>query len=236
MASEHNSRSYERSETNNIIEIHSSDETLSIHPSASQYEQEIESLKLKLSRLEEATAEKMKLYNEERSSLETNIVRLRAQVERGETTRQNLEYELTLAKKATNQVRRIAAEKEVETTNNVALLKDHLSETKIRLAGVEQELANTKNIRKNETGQWKKHLQTKDVELDKMAAKLEASQKESQRLNQILQEQQNSMVEMQERCSSLEAQRQSQNNTLRHQAKDLEFSVEREERLKKELE
>ena len=32
------------------------------------------------------------------------------------------------------------------------------------------------------------------------------------------------------------AQRQSQNNTLRHQAKDLEFSVEKEERLKKELE
>lgn len=97
----------------------------------------------------------------QRSSLESNIVRLRAQVERGETTRQNLEYELTLAKKATNQIRRIAAEKDVETTNNVALLKDHLSETKTRLAGIEQELANTKNIRKNETGQWKKHLQTK---------------------------------------------------------------------------
>lgn len=66
-----------------------------------------------------------------------------------------------MAKKATNQIRRIAAEKDVETTNNVALLKDHLSETKTRLAGIEQELANTKNIRKNETGQWKKHLQTK---------------------------------------------------------------------------
>jgi hypothetical protein len=72
-----------------------------------------------------------------------------------------LEYELTLAKKATNQVRRVAAEKEVESTNNVALVKDQLFETKTKLAGVEQELANTKNIRKNEAGQWKKHLQTK---------------------------------------------------------------------------
>ena len=32
------------------------------------------------------------------------------------------------------------------------------------------------------------------------------------------------------------AQRQSQNNTLRHQAKDLEFSIAREERFKKEIE
>ena len=74
-----------------------------------------------------------------------------------------MEYELTLAKKATNQVRRIAAEKEVETVNNVALVKDQLAETKTKLTAVEQELANTKNIRKNETGQWRKHLQTKVV-------------------------------------------------------------------------
>ena len=93
--------------------------------------------------------------------LEASIVRLRAQVERGETTRQNLEYELTLAKKATNQVRRIAAEKDSETLNNMGLLKDQLSQAQTRLASVEQELANAKNIRKNEAGQWKKHLQTK---------------------------------------------------------------------------
>ena len=51
------------------------------------------------------------------------MARLRAQVERGEAIRQNLEYELTLAKKATNQVKRIAVEKEAETSGNVALLK-----------------------------------------------------------------------------------------------------------------
>ena len=52
-------------------------------------------------------------------------------------------------------------EKEAETTNNVALLKDQISETKMRLSGVEQELANTKNIRKNEADQWKTILQNK---------------------------------------------------------------------------
>ena len=36
--------------------------------------------------------------------------------------------------------------------------------------------------------------------------------------------------------SRISAQRQSQNNTLRHQAKDLEHGVDREERIKKELE
>ena len=90
-------------------------------------------------------------------------MRLRAQVERGETTRQNLEYELTLARKATNQVKRIAVEKEAETTNNVALLKEQLSESKVRLSAVEQELANTKNVRKNETEEWKRILQTKVI-------------------------------------------------------------------------
>lgn len=91
------------------------------------------------------------------------MVRLRAQVERGETTRQNLEYELTLAKKAANQVKRVATEREVETANNVMLIKEQLSQTKNKLANVEQELANTKNIRKNEAGQWKKHLQLKVI-------------------------------------------------------------------------
>lgn len=101
--------------------------------------------------------------NLQRSNLESNIVRLRAQVERGQTTRQNLEYELTLARKATNQVKRIAVEKEAETTNNVALLKEQLSESKLRLSSVEQELANTKNVRKNETEEWKRILQTKVI-------------------------------------------------------------------------
>ena len=101
--------------------------------------------------------------NLQRSNLESNIVRLRAQVERGETIRQNLEYELTLARKATNQVKRIAVEKEAETTNNVALLKEQLSESKLKLSGVEQELANTKNVRKNETEEWKRILQTKVI-------------------------------------------------------------------------
>ena len=58
-------------------------------------------------------------------------------------------------------MKRVAAEKEVETSNNMTLLKDQLSEMKSKLSGIEQELANTKNIRKNETGQWKKHLQNK---------------------------------------------------------------------------
>ncbi|XP_028411387.1 coiled-coil domain-containing protein 171-like [Dendronephthya gigantea] len=235
MASEQNTH-HNQSNSSSSVDYQHSDEIINDHPSSSQYEQEIDSLKLKVSRLEEATAEKMKIYNEEKSTLESSIVRLRAQVERGETTRQNLEYELTLAKKATNQVRRLAAEKDSDTLNNMGLLKDQLSQAQTRLASVEQELANVKNIRKNEAGQWKKHLQTKDIELNKMATKLEASQKECEKLNKILLEQQNSLLEIQEKCSSLEAQRQSQNNTLRHQAKDLEFSAEREERLKKDLE
>ena len=51
------------------------------------------------------------------------MARLRAQMERGEATRQNLEYELTLAKKGTNQARRIAVEKDTEANSKVALLK-----------------------------------------------------------------------------------------------------------------
>ena len=69
MASEHNSRNYERNETNNIIESHSSDETLSIHSSASQYEQGMSTLlfliktKLNLNILHANTVQSLSVLN-----------------------------------------------------------------------------------------------------------------------------------------------------------------------------
>ena len=48
------------------------------------------------------------------SRLQGQVAKLRAQVEQREATRQNLEYELTLAKKATSQEKRNAAERKNE--------------------------------------------------------------------------------------------------------------------------
>ena len=48
------------------------------------------------------------------SRLQGQVAKLRAQVEQGEATRQTLEYELTLAKKATSQEKRNAAERKNE--------------------------------------------------------------------------------------------------------------------------
>ncbi|XP_046839327.1 coiled-coil domain-containing protein 171-like isoform X2 [Xenia sp. Carnegie-2017] len=222
--------------TYDVVEPQTAAETQMNSSRSIHSEKEIESLKLKIAQLEAEALDKIKIFNEEKSTLESNVVRLRAQVERGEATRQNLEYELTLAKKNANQVKRLAAEKDGEVLNNMASLKEQLSENMSRFDQLEKELENCKKSRKNETIQWKKHLEVKDDELNKMAKKLEDFQKESLHLNKMLHQQQNALVDMQEKCSSLEAQRQSQSNTLRHQAKDIEFSVEREERLKTELE
>ena len=51
------------------------------------------------------------LYVSQTSTLQSQLASLRAEVEQGEATRQNLEYELTLAKKSTNQEKRYGSEK-----------------------------------------------------------------------------------------------------------------------------
>lgn len=58
--------------------------------------------------------------------MHSEIAKLRATVERGEVIKQKLEYELALARKAANQEKRVAAEKESTLLKTNAGLKGFL--------------------------------------------------------------------------------------------------------------
>lgn len=94
-------------------------------------ENDVNDLRRKIARIEEKQAEKTRDFNEQTSKLQSQVAKLRSALERGEATKQKLEYDLALASKASNQDKREALEREMKLQkacseqkgNNIQVLK-----------------------------------------------------------------------------------------------------------------
>lgn len=73
---------------------------------------DINELRRKLASFENQQAEKTRAFNEQTTKLQSQVAKLRSALERGETTKQKLEYELALANKASSQEKRSVMERE----------------------------------------------------------------------------------------------------------------------------
>ncbi|XP_078386435.1 coiled-coil domain-containing protein 171 isoform X1 [Cetorhinus maximus] len=193
-------------------------------------------LRWKLNKLEKEKLELSSKFNEERSTFESHVARLRAQLEKGEALRQTLEYELAVAKKEACVVK-CTSEDRVDSIHKVnAQLKVQNSELQQKVKELEKTLQISKHAREDDQQRFKSEQEDRDKIIQTCNTENEFLIAERNRIDAILQGQEQTFVELQKRLKELEAERNNLREALTRQANELEYSSDREERLKKELE
>ncbi|XP_060695910.1 coiled-coil domain-containing protein 171-like isoform X3 [Hemiscyllium ocellatum] len=190
----------------------------------------------KLNRLEKEKVELTSRFNEERATFESHIARLRAQLEKGEALRQTLEYELAVAKKEASVVK-CTSEDRIDSIHKVhAQLKVQNSELQQKVKELEKTLAISEQARKDDQQRFQTEQEDRDKIIQTCNTENEFLIAERNRIDAILQGQEQTFVGLQKRLKELEAERNNLTEALRRQKNEFEYSTDREERLKRELE
>ncbi|KAF1546058.1 hypothetical protein FQV10_0014137, partial [Eudyptes schlegeli] len=225
----------------------------------------------------QAKKEKLDLtikHNQELSHYESQIVKLRSEIEKGEAARQSLEYELAIARKDAR-LKMYAAEEELSDAKN------KLVELQVLNEKLQQKVAETEKTFHIAQQKWKEQQQRLSSEKDDIRrtcnSEYELLLKERIKLESVLQQtyllcttswrcqsdsvqhlleqllrktgqreslnyvyskstQNNALQNIRKKMKDVEAEHNGCTELLRCQANELEYSAEREERLKKELE
>eukprot|EP00062_Callorhinchus_milii_P008145 gi/632950535/ref/XP_007890776.1/ PREDICTED: coiled-coil domain-containing protein 171 isoform X1 [Callorhinchus milii] len=193
-------------------------------------------LRWKLNKVEKEKLEIRSIYNEERSKFESKVAKLRAQLEKGEALRQNLEYELAVARKEANIIQCRSQDRIDEVNKIHEELKEQNTALKQRGEDLENALYISKQAREDDQIRSQIELEDREKIIHNYNAENELLVVERDQIDAVLQEQQQTFIELQKRLKELEVDRNSNAEALRRQANELQFSTEREERLKSELE
>ncbi|XP_071022399.1 coiled-coil domain-containing protein 171 isoform X1 [Oncorhynchus clarkii lewisi] len=191
-----------------------------------------EQLRWRVNQLERDKLELTSKHNEQVSSLEGQVARLRAAVERGEAQRQTLEYDMAVVRK----------EAGVERSNlqeNMAALcsqNEQLMELQQRVCVLQKALEITRMAREEDQHALQQEVEERDglvlsanTENDQLTA-------ENKHLHTLLQDQEETLQELKRRMGEVQRERERDGEALRRQTSELGYITEREERMKKELE
>uniref|UniRef100_A0A8C7FPZ8 Uncharacterized protein n=1 Tax=Oncorhynchus kisutch TaxID=8019 RepID=A0A8C7FPZ8_ONCKI len=191
-----------------------------------------EELRWRVNQLERDKLELTSKHNEQVSSLEGQVARLRAAVERGEAQRQTLEYDMAVVRK----------EAGVERSNlqeNMAALcsqNEQLMELQQRVCVLQKALEITRMAREEDQHALQQEVEERDglvlsanTENDQLTA-------ENKHLHTLLQDQEQTLQELNRRMGEVQRERERDGEALRRQTSELGYITEREERMKKELE
>ncbi|XP_022102941.1 coiled-coil domain-containing protein 171-like isoform X2 [Acanthaster planci] len=183
--------------------------------------------------------EKLKLTassNEEVNQLEAQVARLRAQFERGEAARQQLEYEIAVAKRGISQEKSLAGEREDSLNAILETHKEKISELTSKVQDLQSSLVSQRRFADETDVKLRTSLEEKERELQAARAEQDVIRSEKEQLEQVFHEQENIYAETQEKVNDLKTERDTQTNTVRQQLRELQYAAEREDRLKKEVE
>uniref|UniRef100_A0A452I064 Uncharacterized protein n=1 Tax=Gopherus agassizii TaxID=38772 RepID=A0A452I064_9SAUR len=190
-------------------------------------------------KLHQAKKEKLDIttkHNQDLSNYESQIARLRSEVEKGEAIRQSLEYELVIARKDAGLERYSAEEKLCEASNRFQQLQAMNAELQQKLAETEKVFHISQQNWKEQQQRLTNDLEEKDNILKTCNSEYELLLKERTKLENVIQERNNALQNMHKKIQDLELEHNDCTDILRRQASELEYSTEREERLKKDLE
>ncbi|XP_074984903.1 coiled-coil domain-containing protein 171 isoform X5 [Caretta caretta] len=190
-------------------------------------------------KLHQAKKEKLDIttkHNQDLSNYESQIARLRSEVEKGEAIRQSLEYELVIARKDAGLERYSAEEKLCEASTRFQQLQGMNAELQQKLAETEKVFHISQQNWKEQQQRLTSDLEEKDNILKTCNSEYELLLKERTKLENVIQERNNALQNMHKKIQDLELEHNNCTDILRRQASELEYSTEREERLKKDLE
>ncbi|KAM9137731.1 coiled-coil domain-containing protein 171 isoform 2-T2 [Pangshura tecta] len=220
-----------------IKRLHCIQSELRLLQNSSQSELDVtEDLRRKLHQAKKEKLDITTKHNQDLSNYESQIARLRSEVEKGEAIRQSLEYELVIARKDAGLERYSAEEKLCEASNRFQQLQAMNAELQQKLAETEKVFHMAQQNWKEQQQRLTNDLEEKDNILKTCNSEYELLLKERTKLENVIQERNNALQNMHKKIQDLEVEHNDCTDILRRQASELEYSTEREERLKKDLE
>ncbi|XP_030832697.1 coiled-coil domain-containing protein 171 isoform X2 [Strongylocentrotus purpuratus] len=189
-------------------------------------------------RLNESERDKLELtsaFNSENSDLQAQIAKLRAQLEKGEADKQNVEYELAVARQSVSREKIGASEKEQQLKGIITSQSEKLSslsaqvqELQIQASQHEREMVNIQNKHHREMDEQEKRLASVIAERDVL-------QTAKDEIEQVFHEQESLYSDAQEKMTELRIERDTQTQTVRQQLHDLQGAAERDATTRTEL-
>uniref|UniRef100_A0A8C0SYR6 Coiled-coil domain containing 171 n=1 Tax=Canis lupus familiaris TaxID=9615 RepID=A0A8C0SYR6_CANLF len=193
-------------------------------------------LRKKLHRAKKEKLEITTKHNAELTSYDSQIAKLRSEVEKGEALRQSLEYDLAVARKEVGLGRRAAEERLAEAHRIQEKLCAQNAELQGKSNEIEKAFQTSQLKWKEECRKFEHDLEERDNIIQNCNREYDLLMKEKSRLEKTLQEQDNAVQNMHKKVEKLEAEHMDCSDLLRRQTSELEFSTQREERLRKEFE
>ncbi|XP_072512031.1 coiled-coil domain-containing protein 171 isoform X3 [Notamacropus eugenii] len=196
----------------------------------------ITDLRKKLHRAKKEKLEITTSHNAQLLTYESQLTKLRSEVEKGEAFRQSLEYELALARKELGLGRFAIEEKLVETHKKNEQLRVQNSELQGKIDEIEKAFETSQYNWKEECRRFELDLEERDNIIQSCNQEYDVLLKEKNRLEIVLKEQDNAIQNMHKKMEKLESEHLDCSSLLRRQTSELELSSSREELLRKEYE
>ncbi|XP_077106140.1 coiled-coil domain-containing protein 171 isoform X2 [Ranitomeya variabilis] len=197
---------------------------------------EVAELRYKLNKAKSENVELVAKHNEELLSCESQLAKLRSEVEKGEAVRQSLEYELAVARKQCG-VERIALQEEKDNfVEEQELFKAQIEELQKKMHTVEEKFQSTQFNWQEAQKKLDSDLKGQDLEIEKYQKDQEMLMSEKSSLEADIQKQSLIIQELQQKLKELDIEKNSHLDTARRQKSEIAFGLERENRLKQELE
>ncbi|XP_030421763.1 coiled-coil domain-containing protein 171 isoform X4 [Gopherus evgoodei] len=193
-----------------IKRLHCIQSELRLLQNSSQSELDVtEDLRRKLHQAKKEKLDITTKHNQDLSNYESQIARLRSEVEKGEAIRQSLEYELVIARKDAGLERYSAEEKLCEASNRFQQLQAMNAELQQKLAETEKVFHISQQNWKEQQQRLTNDLEEKDNILKTCNSEYELLLKERTKLENVIQEtlehhkEQRNMMELQIRETAL---------------------------------
>ncbi|KPP71003.1 coiled-coil domain-containing protein 171-like, partial [Scleropages formosus] len=193
-------------------------------------------LRWRVNELEKEKLELSSKYNEEVSKYEGQLAKLRAAVERGEAQRQNLEYEIAVVRKEAAAEKATVAGKMEGLYRKSNQMKVHSTELQQRVSDLEKALVIIRQAREEDQHALQLELEERDRLLLGANAENDVLCTENKRLQALLQDQEDTFLELQRKLEQVEREREKDGQNLCRLAGQLQYTTEREGSLRKELE
>ncbi|XP_058442335.1 coiled-coil domain-containing protein 171 isoform X2 [Marmota monax] len=193
-------------------------------------------LRKKLHRAKKEKLEMTTKHNAELLSCESQIAKLRSEVEKGEALRQSLEYDLAVARQEAGLGRRAAEERLAEAHRIQEKLCAQNSELQEKVNEIEKVFQSSQQKWKEECRRFEHDLEERDNIIQNCNTEYDLLLKEKSRLEKTLQEQDSAVQSMHKKVEQLETKHMECSDLLQRQTSELEFSTQREECLRKEFE
>ncbi|XP_075066976.1 coiled-coil domain-containing protein 171 isoform X2 [Mixophyes fleayi] len=197
---------------------------------------EITELRYKLNKAKAEHVELVVKHNEELSSCESRFAKLRSEVEKGEAIRQSLEYELAVARKQCNEERMALEEEKKNSFRIQEQYKAQSEELQRKIYSIGEGFHAAQVSWQDAQKAFESDLKAREHTVENCKKEQDMLMSEKHKLEALYQKQNMVIDELQHKLHELDIEKNSHMDTVRRHKSDLGFSLEREERLKQELE